>query len=135
MTKRNILIFMASCLALTKAVAAPISADSTVIAPFRDYSTEQTVLSPAFYLDGVLVDSPWKGNWFIGVAGGMSAFLGNPLGCEDLFGGCGRPGLFPQENGSPLKSAAVSDIGPADSRTGYWTRKNSSISTQTCYGT
>lgn len=86
MTKRNILIFMASCLALTKAVAAPIPADSTVIAPFRDYSTEQTVLSPAFYLDGVLVDSPWKGNWFIGVAGGMSAFLGNPLGCEDLFG-------------------------------------------------
>ena len=25
-------------------------------------------------------------NWFINAAGGVSAFLGNPLGCEDLFG-------------------------------------------------
>lgn len=25
-------------------------------------------------------------NWFINVAGGASAFIGNPLGCEDLFG-------------------------------------------------
>lgn len=25
-------------------------------------------------------------NWFINAAGGASAFLGNPLGCEDLFG-------------------------------------------------
>ena len=25
-------------------------------------------------------------NWFINAAGGASSFLGNPLGCEDLFG-------------------------------------------------
>lgn len=25
-------------------------------------------------------------NWFVNIAGGTSAFLGNPLGCEDLFG-------------------------------------------------
>lgn len=25
-------------------------------------------------------------NWFVNIAGGASAFLGNPLGCEDLFG-------------------------------------------------
>lgn len=45
----------------------------------------QSVTTPS-YLDGVLVASPWTANWFVGVSGGASAFLGNPLGCEDLFG-------------------------------------------------
>lgn len=35
--------------------------------------------------DGVLVPSPWNGNWFVGVQGGAGAFLGKPLGCADLF--------------------------------------------------
>ena len=29
---------------------------------------------------------PLTGNWFVSIAGGTSAFLGTPLGCEDLFG-------------------------------------------------
>ncbi len=37
------------------------------------------------YLTNV-VENSWKDNWFIGVSGGTSAFLGSPLGCEDLFG-------------------------------------------------
>lgn len=27
-----------------------------------------------------------NGNWFVSIAGGATAFLGTPLGCEDLFG-------------------------------------------------
>ena len=38
------------------------------------------------YLEGALVTSPWSGHWFIQVAGGTTAFLGKPLGCNDLFG-------------------------------------------------
>lgn len=38
------------------------------------------------YLKGVLVSSPWTDNWFIQVTGGATAFLGKPLGCNDLFG-------------------------------------------------
>lgn len=37
-------------------------------------------------LKGALVTSPWSGHWFIQVAGGTTAFLGKPLGCNDLFG-------------------------------------------------
>lgn len=38
------------------------------------------------YLDGVLVPAGGSGNWFVTVAGGLNAFLGTPLGCDDLFG-------------------------------------------------
>lgn len=37
-------------------------------------------------LKGALVTSTWSGHWFIQVAGGTTAFLGKPLGCNDLFG-------------------------------------------------
>ena len=36
-------------------------------------------------MEGVVQVSPWKGNWFIDVSGGFSAFLGSPLGCGDVF--------------------------------------------------
>ena len=29
--------------------------------------------------------SPWRGNWFVDVSGGVSAFVGSPLGCGDIF--------------------------------------------------
>lgn len=38
------------------------------------------------YLDGVVVPTRKSGNWFVSLSGGASAFLGTPLGCEDLFG-------------------------------------------------
>ena len=28
----------------------------------------------------------WKGSWFIGVNGGVNAFIGSPLGCGDIWG-------------------------------------------------
>ena len=38
------------------------------------------------YQKGVIVTSPWNGNWFVNISGGTNAFMGTPLGCEDLFG-------------------------------------------------
>lgn len=38
------------------------------------------------YLDGVVLPASRTGNWFVSIAGGTTAFLGTPLGCEDLFG-------------------------------------------------
>lgn len=86
MTKRFIFIFAAFCSLWARAVAGPVPTDSIGNSGYQ-YSMEkvQSVTTPS-YLDGVLVASPWTANWFIGVSGGASAFLGNPLGCEDLFG-------------------------------------------------
>lgn len=89
MTKRFIFIFAASCSLWARAVAGPVPTDSIGNSGYQ-YSIEevQSATTPS-YLDGVLVASPWTANWFIGVSGGASAFLGNPLGCEDAaFMGC-----------------------------------------------
>lgn len=42
-------------------------------------------LQPTF-LKGAILPGSWKDNWFINVAGGTSAFIGSPIGCNDLFG-------------------------------------------------
>ena len=41
-------------------------------------------LTPTF-IKGAVIPS-WKDNWFINVSGGVSSFIGSPIGCEDLFG-------------------------------------------------
>ena len=41
-------------------------------------------LEPA-YLENAVEVSPWRGNWFVNVSGGVSAFVGSPLGCGDIF--------------------------------------------------
>ena len=38
------------------------------------------------YLKNVTTTSGWDSNWFLNVSGGATAFVSNPLGCEDLFG-------------------------------------------------
>ena len=37
------------------------------------------------YLDNVVEVSPWRGDWFVNMSGGVSAFVGSPLGCGDIF--------------------------------------------------
>ena len=37
------------------------------------------------YLENAVAVSPWRGNWFVSVSGGVSAFVGSPLGCGDIF--------------------------------------------------
>lgn len=51
------------------------------------FSEEQALmpLEPT-YLENVTEAANWGSNWFLDVKGGASVFLGNPLGCSDLFG-------------------------------------------------
>lgn len=37
------------------------------------------------YLENITSARIWKDNWFLGISGGASAFVGSPLGCADLF--------------------------------------------------
>lgn len=37
------------------------------------------------YLENINSARIWNGNWFLGISGGASAFVGSPLGCADLF--------------------------------------------------
>ena len=41
-------------------------------------------MKPA-YLENAVEVSSWRGNWFVNMSGGMSAFVGSPLGCGDIF--------------------------------------------------
>lgn len=38
------------------------------------------------YINGAIHAGSWKDNWFVTVSGGASAFMGSPIGCNDLFG-------------------------------------------------
>lgn len=37
------------------------------------------------YLENITSARIWNGNWFLGISGGASAFVGSPLSCADLF--------------------------------------------------
>lgn len=37
------------------------------------------------YLTDVTESSPWKGHWFVSAGAGVNVFVGNPLGCGDMF--------------------------------------------------
>lgn len=41
-------------------------------------------IKPA-YLTGAVIPS-WRDGWFLHLSGGVSAFVGSPIGCDDLFG-------------------------------------------------
>ncbi len=45
------------------------------------------------YLENITSARIWNGNWFLGISGGASAFVGSPLGCADLFNRI-KPTLF-----------------------------------------
>ena len=77
-------------LALTMSVGAfadnqPSVADTATVIQMEDYENLLSPIKPT-YLKGALVDSPWSGHWFVQAAGGATALLGKPLGCNDLFG-------------------------------------------------
>ena len=53
----------------------------------QDCMFEEQTLQPVelSYLDNVYSDEPWNGNWFLSAKGGVSAFLGRPIGHGDIF--------------------------------------------------
>lgn len=47
----------------------------------------ELIYKPSISYNKEVVESPgWKGNWFVGANGGVNAFLGTPMGCNDLGG-------------------------------------------------
>lgn len=85
MTKNIIFIFAAFCTLQARADVQPTEKD-TVRCTFRYDDTELLQPLQSSYLDGVGVSARGNGNWFVSITGGTTAFLGTPLGCEDLFG-------------------------------------------------
>ena len=85
MTKHIILFFAALCSLHNYANAA--SSDSDTVR-YDGFCSGIEMLRPiqSSYLDGVIVPTRRSGNWFVSLSGGATAFLGTPLGCEDLFG-------------------------------------------------
>lgn len=79
--KKKVCLLAAIGLAMT---SLPVLAQSDGLEVKVD-ENELRPLSPTF-LDGVQENAGWDSNWFITVQGGVSAFLGNPVGHEDFFG-------------------------------------------------
>lgn len=85
MTKQIIFMFALFCTWQVRANVQPVQED-TVRCVSRHEVAELLQPMPPVYLDGVVLPISRTGNWFVSVAGGATAFLGTPLGCEDLFG-------------------------------------------------
>lgn len=85
MTKRIIFIFAALCSLQSRANVQPLQGDTVRYTPHHAATELLQPMQPA-YLDGVVLPVRGSGNWFVSIAGGTTAFLGTPLGCEDLFG-------------------------------------------------
>ena len=85
MTRKIIFIFAVLCSLHLRASAQSSDMDSTAYAAVVDDNGLLNPMQPA-YLDGVITSPPWSGNWFVTLSGGAAAFLGTPLGCDDLFG-------------------------------------------------
>lgn len=62
-----------------------IKRDSTQFKMPAIHSNWLAEIEPTYTKD-VVVGSPWARNWFVSIGAGTSAFVGTPLGCEDLFG-------------------------------------------------
>ena len=85
MTKQIIFIFAVLCSLQARANVRTTQEDTVRYTSFYDVTELLQPMQPA-YLDGVVLPMSRSGNWFVGIAGGATAFLGTPLGCEDLFG-------------------------------------------------
>lgn len=85
MTKQIIFIFTVLCSLQARANVRTTQEDTVRYTSFYDV-TELLQPMQLAYLDGVILPMSRSGNWFVSIAGGATAFLGTPLGCEDLFG-------------------------------------------------
>lgn len=85
MTKQIIFIFAVLCSLQARANVRTTQEDTVRYTSFYDVTELLQPMQPA-YLDGVVLPMSRSGNWFVSIAGGATAFLGTPLGCEDIFG-------------------------------------------------
>lgn len=85
MTKQIIFIFALLCSLRVQASVRPVQEDTVQHTVHYEAAELLQPMQPV-YLDGVVLPMSCTGNWFVSIAGGATAFLGTPLGCEDLFG-------------------------------------------------
>lgn len=85
MTKQIIFIFAVLCSLQARADVQTTQEDTVRYTSSYDVTELLQPMQPA-YLDGVVLPMSRSSNWFVSIAGGATAFLGTPLGCEDLFG-------------------------------------------------
>lgn len=85
MTKQIIFIFAVLCSLQARADVQPAQGDTVRYTSFYNVTELLQPMQPV-YIDGVVLPMSRSGNWFVSIAGGATAFLGTPLGCEDLFG-------------------------------------------------
>ena len=112
-------------------MASSVSSDAFAYA--QTYRTRpgdvmELIYKPSVSYNKDVVESPgWKGNWFIGADGGVNAFLGTPMGCNDLGGRIkGQFGINAGKWFTPT-------VGSRLSFNGYWLSKPESR-TQTGWG-
>lgn len=85
MRRKIIFIFAVLCSLQLRVNAQSVETGNAAYASAVDDNGLLQPMQPA-YLDGVITSLPWNGNWFVTLSGGAAAFLGTPLGCDDLFG-------------------------------------------------
>ncbi len=85
MTKQIFFIFAVFCTLQAQASVRPVQEDTVRHTVHYEVKELLQPMQPV-YLDGVVLPMSRTGNWFVSIAGGATAFLGTPLGCEDLFG-------------------------------------------------
>ena len=84
MTRKFFIALAAVCTLQANADTQPLDKDS-VRSERHIYNKVKTqVANPS--PEGVIVSSPWTDNWFVSASAGANAFIGKPLGCDDLFG-------------------------------------------------
>lgn len=84
MRKKLILMLTVACTLQMKAGELSTYGDSTNVE--TGLCTKSVALTSFSNEGAVAIGSVWSGNWFVGISGGANAFIGKPLGCEDLFG-------------------------------------------------
>ncbi len=85
MKRKIIFIFAVLCSLQLRVNAQSVETGNAAYASVVDDNGLLQPMQPA-YLDGVITSPLWSGNWFVTLSGGAAAFLGTPLGCDDLFG-------------------------------------------------
>lgn len=83
MIRRFLLLSVLSLPFMARAYNVPMT-DTVRWENFPQWEEWLQPLEPV-YLENAVEVSPWRGNWFVNVSGGVSAFVGSPLGCGDIF--------------------------------------------------
>lgn len=82
---RKAIFMMALCLCGQMQVNAATTDDGKNEMVSSGINEDMLRLIEPTYLKEVAVPSAWSSNWFVGVSGGTSAFVGKPFGAGNLF--------------------------------------------------